>query len=82
MQTLTIEQIKAFYPNMWVLIANPVMDSQNMEVKQGIPLFFSKDKKEVCYLGREKTENYAEITLIFTGQIQTVRRLTGLFNRL
>jgi hypothetical protein len=82
MEILTIEQIKSAYPDMWVLIANPVMDSQNMEVKQGIPLFSSKDKKEVCYLGREKTKNYPEITLIFTGQIQTVRRLTGLFNRL
>jgi hypothetical protein len=51
------------------------------DVVSGIPIFHSKDKKEVCYIGRNKTVDYNKITLIFTGKIKSKRKITGIFNR-
>jgi hypothetical protein len=82
MQPLTLEQIKTAYPNEWVLLGNPIMDDSKLDVLAGIPLFHSKDKKEVCYMGREKTTDYAKITLIYTGTFRPMRKITGIFNRI
>lgn len=81
-QLLNIDQIKAQFPDEWVLLGNPVMDESRLDVLAGIPLFHSKDKKEVCYLGRDKATDYQKITLIFTGSFKPARKLTGIFNRL
>lgn len=77
-----IAEIKNLYPNEWVLLGNPSMDESKLEVLSGIPLFHSKDKKEVCYIGREKTVNFDKITLIFTGKFRPTRKITGIFNRI
>ena len=81
-QLLSIDQIKTQYPDEWVLLGNPVMDESKLDVLAGVPIFHSKDKKEVCYLGRDKTADYQKITLIFTGDFKPARKLTGIFNRL
>ena len=60
---LKIHEIKALYPDEWVLIGNPVMDESKIDVMSGIPIFHSKDKKEVCYIGRDKTTDFSKITL-------------------
>ena len=44
---LTITDIKNLYPEEWVLLGNPIMDESKIDVLEGIPLFHSKDKKEV-----------------------------------
>ena len=44
MEILTIKQIKAAYPDEWVLIGNPTI--QHTKVLNGIVLFHSKDKKK------------------------------------
>ena len=80
--TLKIQEIKALYPDEWVLIGNPVMDESKIDIMSGIPIFHSKDKKEVCYIGRDKTTDFAKITLIFTGTFKPVRKITGIFNRI
>lgn len=80
-QLLNITDIKALYPNEWVLLGNPVMDDSKIDVLSGIPLFHSKDKKEVCYIGRKKTSDFEKITLIYTGNFKAVRKITGIFNR-
>ena len=80
-QLINISDIKLLYPNEWVLIGNPVMDESKIEVLEGIPLFHSKDKKEVCYIGRDKTANFDKITLIYTGSFRPMRKITGIFNR-
>ena len=80
-QLINISDIKLLYPNEWVLIGNPVMDESRIEVLEGIPLFHSKDKKEVCYIGRDKTANFDKITLIYTGSFRPMRKITGIFNR-
>ncbi len=78
---LSINEIKKLYPNEWVLLGNPVMDKKQLDVLSGIPVFHSKDKKEVCYIGRDKTSGYDKITLIFTGTFKPARKITGIFNR-
>jgi hypothetical protein len=57
-QLLSITDIKALYPNEWVLLGNPIMDESKIDVISGIPLFHSKDKKEVFCIGRDKTSNF------------------------
>lgn len=77
--TLAIEQIKEQYPNEWVLLGNPtILDTK---ILNGIVLFHSKDKKEVCYLGRGLTKGYAKITLTFTGKNNNIRRI-GVMKRI
>ncbi|MEQ1733053.1 MAG: hypothetical protein ABL940_05235 [Bacteroidia bacterium] len=80
-QALNIVEIKQLYPNEWVLLGNPTMDNSNIDVLQGIPLFHSKDKKEVCYIGRDKVVDFDKITLIYTGVFKSSRKMTGVFNR-
>ena len=78
---LNISQIKDLYPNEWVLIGNPTMDESKIDVISGIPVYHSKDKKEVCYIGRDKTSDFDKITLIYTGTFKPSRKITGIFNR-
>ena len=78
---LNISQIKDLYPNEWVLIGNPTMDESKIDVISGIPVYHSKDKREVCYIGRDKTSDFDKITLIYTGIFKPSRKITGIFNR-
>ena len=66
-QVLDIADIKKRYPDEWVLLGNPIMDSSKIDVLSGIPIFHSKDKKEVCYIGRNKKYDFDKINLIFKG---------------
>lgn len=75
-----IDEIKVLFPDEWVLIGNPKMDESELHVLSGIPILHSKDKKEVCYLGKRKTDAYHTITLIYTGAFNAARTLTGIFN--
>jgi len=79
---LNISDIKKLYPSEWVLVGNPVMDDSKTNVVSGIPIYHSKDKKEVCYIGRDKTSAFDKITLIFTGTFKPTRKITGIFNRI
>ncbi len=78
-ESLNIAAIKALYPNEWVLIGNPEMDNTELNVLAGIPVLHSKDKKEVCYLGKSKTADFNTITIIYTGNFKAVRAMTGIF---
>ncbi|MCC7505389.1 MAG: hypothetical protein IT259_08815 [Saprospiraceae bacterium] len=71
---ISMAKIKKRFPNEWVLIGNPVMDKDFLNVLSGVPLLHSKDKKEVVYLGREKTADYQTFTLVFTGTEKPVRK--------
>ena len=79
---LSITEIKKLFPDEWVLVGNPIMDDSNIDVISGIPIYHSKDKKEVCYIGRDKTSAFDKITLIFTGNFKSTRKITGIFNRI
>ncbi len=80
-ESISISAIKASYPDEWVLLGNPVMDESKIDVLAGVPLFHSKDKKEVCYIGRDKTADFEKVTLICTGVFPAVRKITGIFSR-
>jgi hypothetical protein len=71
--------IKNQFPNEWFLIGNPQYDGST--VVDGYVLYHSKDKKEVCYIGKDKTSDYNKITLVFTGDIKTNRK-NGILKRL
>lgn len=81
-QQLSLSDIKNQFPNEWVLIGNPIMDDYKLDIISGVPIYHSQDKKEVCYLGRDKTKNYQKITIIYTGILQPTRKITGIFNRI
>ena len=49
-QLLNINEIKKLYPDEWVLLGNQVMDESKLNVLSGIPIYHSKDQKEVCYI--------------------------------
>lgn len=78
---LSIEEAKLLYPDEWLLLGNPVTDENKFKILGGYVLYHSKDKKEVCYLGRDKTEGYDKIRLTFTGETKKMRKL-GLMRRL
>ena len=81
-EVLTIEEIKAQYPDQWVLIGNPVLDEKEQQVLAGSPAFYSKSKKEVCYLGAELVKKFESTILIFTGQPKHLKRVVAtVFNR-
>ncbi len=80
--TTSLSEIKSLFPNEWVLLGNPTMDESKIDVLSGIPIYHSKDKKEVCYIGRDKTAGFDKITLIYTGSFQPMRKLTGVFRRI
>ncbi len=73
------EKIKQMYPEEWVLLGNPEM--KNTTVLGGIVLYHSKDKKEVCYIGRDKTQNLSKVTIAFAGDLKQNRRI-GILRRL
>jgi hypothetical protein len=57
------------------------MDESKIDALSSIPIYHSNDKKEVCYIGRDKTSAFDKITLIFTGVFKPSRKVTGIFNR-
>ena len=77
--TLTFEEIKAKYRDEWVLLGDPEMDGT--KILSGTVLYHSKDKKEVCYIGRDKTSDYKTVTIAFAGEIKQQRRI-GILRRL
>jgi hypothetical protein len=72
-EILKIEEIQKLYPDEWVLLGNPEIHSA--KVMSGIVIYHSKDKKEVCYLGRDKTSGYNTVTITYSGEFKKRNRL-------
>ncbi|WP_395052387.1 hypothetical protein [Flavobacterium sp.] len=81
MENTSIKEIKNLFPDEWVLLGNPTMDESQIDVISGVPIFHSKDKKEVCYLGRTMTDNFKTVTIIYAGNIKKIRT-NGILRRL
>ena len=79
MQALTIQQIKANFPNEWILVGNPDLGdlktsgSIASRLVSGIVLFHSKDKREVAYNAKSVKEGY-KLTLLYTGELPKNRK--------
>ncbi len=76
---VTFDKVKQMYPDEWVLLGNPEM--KNTTVLGGVVLYHSKDKKEVCYIGRDKAQGFSKVTIAFAGDLKRNRR-TGILRRL
>ena len=73
------EELKKKYPNEWVLLGNP--EIKNTSVLGGVVLFHSKDKKEVCYIGRDKIADFSTVTIAFAGELKQQRKI-GILKRI
>jgi hypothetical protein len=76
---INLSELKELYPNEWILLGNPEM--KNTSVLGGIVLYHSKDKKEVCYIGRDKTAGYTTVTIAFAGDLKQHRKI-GILKRI
>ena len=76
---ISIEELRKSYPDEWVLLGDP--EIQNTTVLGGVVLYHSKDKKEVCYIGRDKTAGYSTVTIAFAGDLKQNRKI-GIFSLL
>jgi len=76
---IAFDDIKKLYPDEWVLLGDPKM--KNTLVLGGIVLYHSKDKKEVCYIGRDKTTDYSTVTIAFAGDLKQHRKI-GILRKL
>jgi len=62
----SIEDIKNSYPDEWIALGDPIREEgQKQSIISGIVLYHSRDKREVCYLGRALTKNYKRVALFF-----------------
>ena len=61
----SIEDIKASYPDEWILLGNHEMDEQRADIISGVVLYHSPDKREVCYLGKPRIAGYNRTALFF-----------------
>jgi len=61
----SIDDIKKSYPDEWILLGNPEMEEYGMDIYSGVVLYHSRDKREVCYLGKPKVKGYDSVLLYF-----------------
>jgi hypothetical protein len=79
-QVLSVEEIKAQYPDQWVLVGNPVLkDTDTLEViinklVRGVVLYASMDKREIAYKAKDLRQGYEGITCVFTGDMPQNRK--------
>jgi hypothetical protein len=76
---VSLEELRKLYPDEWILLGDPEME--NTSVLGGTVLYHSKDKKEVCYIGKDKTDDYATVTIAFAGDLKQQRKV-GILRRL
>ena len=78
-EILTVEEIKAKYPNQWVLVGNPEL--RNPETNgsfihrliSGMVLLANKDKRELAYDAKSLVGLYKETICIYTGEVASNR---------
>jgi hypothetical protein len=70
---VSLDELKKIYPNEWILLGDPEM--KNTTVLGGVVLYHSKDKKEVCYIGRDKTADYETVTIAYAGDLKQTRKI-------
>ena len=75
---ITFDELNKLYPNEWILLGNPEM--KNTSVLGGVVLYHSKDKKEVCYIGRDKIADFQTVTIVFAGDLKQSRKIGILKN--
>jgi hypothetical protein len=69
-EILSFEQIKAAYPNEWVLLS---LQPDDWDTKSGSVLLHGKDYLELCYKGSEVAKHLLT-TIFYTGKQKTNRK--------
>ena len=69
---LTFEQLKAQFPDEWLLLANP--EFQNAKPMKGLLLAHGRDYLELCYQSQGLASGYRDSTIVYTGEPQTHHR--------
>jgi hypothetical protein len=76
---LTIDEIKAQYPDQWVLLANPILklpivnDLLANRLVKAIVLLASIDKRELAYRAKEVVADCEDTGLLYTGEVSKKR---------
>ena len=60
-----IEDIKASYPDEWILLGNPEMNEREMAILSGVVLYHSPDKRELAYRDKPLLKRYEQKLLFF-----------------
>lgn len=80
-KVLTINEIKAQYPDEWVLVGNPQMREDNFvgavirKIIDGIVIYHSKDKREIAYKIEELRYGFDKVACVFTGEMPKNRKI-------
>ena len=61
----SIEDIKASFPDEWILLGNPVMDEHRQEILSGVVLYHSRDKRELAYRDKPLLKEYKKTAHFF-----------------
>jgi len=61
----SIEDIKASYPDEWIVIGNPEMDEYKGAILSGVVLYHSRDKRELAYRDKPLLKNYKTKSLFY-----------------
>lgn len=69
---LTFEQLKAPFPDEWLLLANP--EFQNAKPMKGLLLAHGRDYLELCYQSQGLASEYRDSTIVHAGEPQTHHR--------
>ena len=78
-EILTIAEIKAQYPEQWVLVGNPELNDPDVngsiisKLLSGIVLYASKDKREIGFKAKDVRGLVEKTACVFTGEISTKR---------
>lgn len=77
---LSLEEIKAQFPDEWVLIGDPEMEEQEEtgsvaeRLLGGVILLHSKDRREIAYKAKTVRKEYKSVALIYTGEVSKSRK--------
>ena len=80
LQKISFDEIKILYPDEWILIGSPEMDTPLLQtsirnkLKSGVVLYHSKDRREIGYKAKEMRQGYKKVTLIYSGEIPKNRK--------
>ena len=61
----SIEDIKASYPDEWILLGNPVLDEHRQDILSGVVLYHSHDKRELAYRDKPLLKEYKKTAHFF-----------------
>jgi len=72
MEPITFDQIKAQFPDEWVLLANTKF--KDAKPLLGLLLAHGRDYLELCYQSQALAAGYQDSTIVYTGEPQTHNR--------